>query len=113
MSAGITFLAWRVSFQSDEQALKSAFGQIAALSEQLRIAKAQILAIASKSRADFDDSADFQDWAAGEAMRAVAASSIGAGVTRSPGLCVGCGAKLGAPHDATCRFANLLPGRSA
>ena len=109
MNAGLDFLAWRVSFQSDEQALRSAFDQVTNLSAKLERAKSQLLAIASASRSNFEDSVEYQDWAASKAAGAIVDISAPAKqlVTRGPGRCICCGATLGEPHHAACAYARL------
>lgn len=79
MTAGFDFLAWRVSFPSDEHALRAAFDQIAQLSTQLDRAKAQLLAIAQPAQQ----------------------------ITRSNGRCPLCHVDLNQQHKADCRYARL------
>lgn len=103
------FIAWRASFQSDDQALLSAFNQITDMAAQLKRAKDQLLAIAAAPRSNFEDSVEYQDWAAAKAAAAIVDMSAPAKqlITRGPGRCVCCGVTLGEQHHTACAYARL------
>ncbi len=111
MNAGLNFLAWRVSFQSDEQALRAAFNQAAELTAQLARARSQLQAIATAKRSNFEDSVEYQDWAASMAARALCEITGPAkGITRGAGKCLGCNTPLGHGHKIDCYFAPFVSG---
>jgi hypothetical protein len=110
VSAGITFLAWRVSFQSDEQALRAAFRQITELNARLARATSQLQAIAMAKRSNFEDSVEYQDWAASMSARTLCEISAMPGITRSAAACLGCKRPLGEGHTVECLFAPFVTG---
>lgn len=111
--SGIDFLAWRLTYQSDEHALRAAFASVNNLAGQLERAKAQLLAIATAKRSNFEDSVEYQDWAASKAARALAdltGAAPAPGITRSPGVCLGCRKKQDEPHEQGCFFEPFVFG---
>ena len=105
----VSYTAWRISFQSDQQALAAAWQKMCDQSAQLARAKAQLLAIASAPRSNFEDSVEYQDWAASKAAMAIVDMLAPAAkqITRSPGRCVVCGAGLDEVHHLQCAYARL------
>ena len=108
MTARMDFLTWRVSYQSDEQALRAAFTQITTMAAELALVKAELLAVAGVTEQDIRDVTDF---IASGAAPTLATADVG--ITRSPGRCPRCRVPLGATHTSDCIFANRLIRRSA
>lgn len=109
--SGPDFLAWRVSFQSEEHATRAAFAKANELAAQLARAKAQLQAIATAKRSNFEDSIEYQDWAASMAARTLAElASPPKAITRGPGACLGCKAPMSAAHEVDCFFAPFVTG---
>jgi len=109
-----TFGAWRIQFQSDDQALKAAWEKMCEQAASLSRAREQLQAIATAKRSNFEDSVDYQDWAASQAAKTLAEIiTPEPTITRSPGLCLGCKTPLGQGHTTDCYFAAFTPRRTA
>lgn len=113
MKNAMQFPAWRIAFQSDAHAARAAFESLCQANAELARAKAQLLAIATVERSNFEDSVEYQDWAASRAAGTLAlltpaAPTPAARITRGPGLCLSCKRPHGSGHADDCYFAPFV-----
>lgn len=122
MSGQFDYPTWRLGFQSDAHAARAAFDAMTKATAELARAKQQLLAISAVNRSNFEDSAEYHDWAASRAAATLAELTPPpapvpvrplASITRGPGLCLSCKRPHGSGHTDDCYFAPFVVRRRA